>query len=374
MKKIIIIGCGFAGLAALRILSREKQARLIVIDKKTTFDFLPMLPDHIGRNISADSISVPLFKLFSNSSIELVNQQVSSIDISKKQVKTQTRVFDYDYCLVASGAQTAFYGNKSAEKFAFSLDSVKDASRLRDAIMNKDVDTCVISGAGYTGIEAAVALSVFFKKRGIKKRVILVEKATTILGPLPEWMKEYVGVVLNDLGVEVNTANTVEEVDAERLRLSNGKLYEKAVLVWVSGVKTADFIDQMAVPKCPKGRLLVDEYLRVSPACFAAGDCSCVQDAGAPLRMAVQFSISQGELSALNIRSLMLGLELKRYRPYDLGYIVPLSNNKSCGRVLGVNIKGKAGILLHYMMCLYRMPLVSNKLDLCRQLFSGRSA
>lgn len=53
MKKVIIIGGGFAGLSALSHLAKHRnEIDINLIDKKVTFDFLPAIPDIIGGRIN----------------------------------------------------------------------------------------------------------------------------------------------------------------------------------------------------------------------------------------------------------------------------------------------------------------------------------
>ena len=84
--------------------------------------------------------------------------------------------------------------------------------------------------------------------------------------------------------------------------------------------------------------------------------------------MAVQFSIHQGSFAALNILRSISGKRLRNFRPLDLGYIIPLADNCSCGKVLGINIKGKLPTLLHFLMSVYRSWGLKNKLRVLKDL------
>jgi NADH dehydrogenase FAD-containing subunit len=84
--------------------------------------------------------------------------------------------------------------------------------------------------------------------------------------------------------------------------------------------------------------------------------------------MAVQFAITQGELAAVNIINSVLGKKLKTYKPIDLGYIIPMANNYSCGIVFGLKIKGILATVFHFAMCIYRLWGVRNKTDFVKSL------
>ena len=87
--------------------------------------------------------------------------------------------------------------------------------------------------------------------------------------------------------------------------------------------------------------------------------------------MAVQFSITEGDRAAVNIIRSIKNLSLKKFKPLDLGYIIPMANNRSCGRVFGLNVKGIFSTLLHFVMCIYRSQGLKNKLGFINNLLTG---
>lgn len=368
MKKIVIIGGGFAGISALKRLRQSGLALDIsVVDKKRTFDFLPMLPDVIGRGIAPEYLSrgIGCFKP------DLINEEVVSLDLDRREAATAGRVIPYDYLLIASGSETNFYGNDQIKKFAFTLDSANDAKKLREAIKERAPQAFVISGGGYTGIEVATNLRSYLDKNKKECRVIIVERAPAILGPLPEWMKTYVGKNLDELKIEVMANTSISAIDGGRITLSDGKIIDEAMLIWAAGVKAAGFIQALKVEKNPQGRIKVDEYLRLNDSVFAAGDASFFTARNAPLRMAVQFSIAEGECAADNIIRSIKGKALRKYKPLDLGYVIPMANNRSCGRIMGIDMRGILPTVLHYLMCIYRSRGFRNKMGILSALLTG---
>ncbi|MFA5157386.1 MAG: FAD-dependent oxidoreductase [Candidatus Omnitrophota bacterium] len=373
-KKIVIIGCGFAGSTAAKILSRfKKEAEVIVIDKRQTFDFLPTIPDIIGRNIPPQSLTYPIAKLAEGLKFDFINEEVKGIDLSVNTVTTMRQNFNYDYLLIASGSETNFYGNGEIGKVAYRLDSVAAATAILEALRGKKFDSCVVAGGGYTGIEIASGLRMHFHRNALHKKITIVERAGSILGPLPEWMKAYTAHNLrNNLGVNIITDTVVDKAADGKVIFSDGRVFENTMLIWVAGVKTADFISGIGLEKNAQGRLKVDEYMKIRDNCFVAGDCANVEHRGNFLRMAVQFSIYGSVFAAGNIIRSIRGQELRKYRPIDVGYIIPMANNRSCGQVLGINVKGNAATALHFMMCIYRSQGIKNKLGLTGDLLMTR--
>ena len=369
VKKVAIIGCGFAGLAAAaRLSSRKKDLSVTVLDKNPYFNFLPMLPDVIGRGVKPEHLTYPIENLSRKSGFDFIPQEARSIDLEASGVLTAQGKYGYDYLIIACGSETNFYGNDRIRTSAFKLDDASDARRIRENVESGDFNAYLISGAGYTGIEIAANLRICLEKMKRDRPIIIVEKAPGILGPLPEWMKAFVGANLRDLKIEVRLNTSVGETGKNRVTLSDGAVFDNAMLIWAAGVKTPDCVRNLNVEKTPQGRLKVDRYLRIKDNCFSAGDTASFAQGSGSLRMAVQFAIAQGETSALNVIRSLEGKSLREYKPRDFGYIIPMANNRSCGLVLGLSITGFAPTLLHYVMCIFRSRGLARRLKMLWQL------
>ncbi|MEI6631180.1 MAG: FAD-dependent oxidoreductase [bacterium] len=371
MEKILIVGAGFAGLAASRILRRiKKEAQLTIIDKNSYSNFLPLLPDVFGRRINPNFLVWPLERL-NKIGINFINEEVTALDLAGREVSTLNSRISYDYLLLACGSETNFYGNDMVRQRALKLDDAFDARSIISSLENKGFDSCLIAGGGYTGIEISCGLRRYFQHKKIDKEIIIVERAPQILGPLPSWMRDYVSDNLSRLNIRVLTGTFIDGIKEDNIRLSSGEMLEKSLLIWAAGVRTPGFIQNLNIEKNPQGRIKVDEYLRFAQGCFAAGDVANFSYKNNFLRMAVQFAITEGELAADNIVRQIKGLPLKKYRPLDLGYVIPMANNRSCGRVMGLKFRGWLATFLHYSMCIYRSLGIKNKFGLSADLLKG---
>ena len=369
MHKIIIIGAGFAGLSAAKRLSGSNSGlRITLFDKKDSFDFLPLLPDALGRRLNPDFLACRITSLLGRQKLNFIKEEVIAVDFESKQVITSNSSYAYDFLIIASGSQTNFFGNQDAQNHAYALNSVDDAKRILNALKEDKFENFIICGGGYTGIEAASNLRLYCRKKGITAKIVIVERAPEILGSLPGWMKSYVRANLGSMGIEILVNSVIENIQKSRLKVSGNRIFEKAMLFWVPGVRTADFIQKLPVEKNPQGRIVVDEYLKFKEDCFCAGDTAFFTKKGGSLRMAVQFAIAEGDHAALNIIRRIKNLPLKKFIPRDLGYIIPMANNKSCGVVFGFNLKGVLPTLLHFIMCIYRLSGLKNKIGLVGNL------
>lgn len=372
MKRVIVIGGGFAGFSAARYLSAfSRDLKVTLIDRKDTFDFLPLLPDTVGRGIAPGFLKYPLTALNKKMGLDFICTEVKSVVSDRHIVVTDQAQLDYDYLIIASGSETNFYGDGRIRDYSYKLDNADDAQKIIRALEDPGIKSFIVSGGGYTGVEIATHIGMYFKKRSLERKVVIVERAPSLLGPLPEWMKAYVYANLKKMEIEVFPNTVVEKAEERAVTLSSKKVFNEAMLLWAAGVRTADFLQDLAAEKNPQGRLKVDEYLRVGENCFAAGDCAYVAHGNAYLRMAVQFAIMQGLCSAVNVVRSVQGLALRRYRPRDLGYIIPMANNRSCGMVLGRNVSGVAATMLHFAMCIYRSQGMKNRWGIASGLLRG---
>lgn len=361
MGDIVIIGAGFAGLEAARVFSKKRKTlgnrRVIVVDAKRTFDFVPVLPDMIGERVSRAHATLDLAEYLENKGIAFENGEVESLDLKAREIRLKSgESLGYEYVIVSAGSQTNFFGMKELEKRALKLDSSEDALMIQNTVRTYPEKAFVIVGGGYTGIELATNIVRLLKKRRVKKaRVHVVERQEDILGSLPLWMKNYCRMNLCELRIDLHTEVSIKEAGDGRLTLSSGLEISDYLLLWAAGVHTPDFVRRLAVPKDKQGRLEVDATLQFADGAFAAGDSASFVRRGKPLRMAVQFSLKEGQIAAKNIVRLCQGKKsLKKYRPLDLGFLVPMANRKACGKVLFIPVKGFLGWAFHYVMCIYR--------------------
>ncbi|MEI8350165.1 MAG: FAD-dependent oxidoreductase [Candidatus Omnitrophota bacterium] len=371
--RIIIVGAGFSGIAALvRLASAKVPLDILLIDKKETFDFLPLLPDCFARNISPRFITCELGPIALKYGARFFNKEVIALDPEKKEVITSDAVFPYDYLILASGTETNSYGNDAVKKYGYTLDSAQDAVKITAALGRNQYENFIVAGAGYSGIEVACGLRCYLNRHGKKGRIIIAERAVSILGPLPDWMKAYVSDNLRMLDIEVATGVVVERIEERSLRFSDSSNYNNSMLIWTAGVRCADFIQKLSLGKNPQGRLKVDMSLKAHESIFVAGDAACFSYGNTCLRMAVQFAITQGLFAGAQVIRSIKGLEFKEYQPFDFGYIIPMANNRACGQVMGIHLKGRLAIVLHFLMCIYRLYGWRNKVGVLKALMLSK--
>jgi len=377
MAEAVIIGGGFAGLAAARRLTRARRGiRVTLVDRKPTFDFLPLLPDIAGGRIPAGAASAPLAGLARRAGFAFRQDAIEGIDAARGRAIGQVGSYPYDALLLACGSEPDFYGSRQFREHAARLHSCGDAERLSAALAEPRLGACLVAGGGYTGLETATHLRRRFARERRPVRIIVVEAGPALLGGLPDWMRRYARDNLARLDIEVRENCRIADLAPRAVALSDGSRYEPAMAIWCAGVRAAGLTQRLPAAAGPRGRIPVSAALEADglPGLFAAGDAAAWMGPGGPLRLSVQAARMQGERAADNLVRRLRGRPLRAYRPRDPGFVLPMANGRSCGVAAGLRLRGCLPTAAHYGLCLLYLPGARRKGALLRALTMSEPA
>ncbi|MCP4049249.1 MAG: FAD-dependent oxidoreductase [bacterium] len=368
--KIIITGCGFSGINALKVLGRFSECQITVIDKRKDFIFLPLLPDVISSRIRKESVTYPINKIADKYKAVFINQAVKNINAASNQViLADNSALSYDYLLVCAGSETNFYKYENIKDSLIKLDDINDTKIIYEAVTNKAINNYLIAGGGYTSIELVSAMKKLLTVEKLDKSLYLVVRGNTILRGMPEWIQKYTIENLVKQGINIIYNTRLESFNNNKSILTSGSVYNESAVIWAAGVKCPDLIQADFLKKDIQNRVYTDKDLSVSDNIFIAGDCSKYIYKSAALRMGVSFSIRQGQTAARNIINRYKNKKTVAFVPFDFGYIIPASNEKSCGMVFVIKIKGKLATCLHYFTAVF-FSYASNKIKVFLDLTS----
>ncbi|MBN1256493.1 MAG: FAD-dependent oxidoreductase [Planctomycetes bacterium] len=371
-QRAIIIGGGFAGLAAAKRLKRELgKIEVLLIDKRTHHNFLPLLPDLVGRDFKEENLLYPLEHASQRFGFEFLNSRVKSIDLEEQKLTTVLDEIPFDFLVIATGSETDFYASVDIHKHAYTLESVDDAIKLRRALFEARGKNIVICGGGYTGVELASAVAMACRRHFLNNTITLVNIGQSLCTSLPWQFQKYISENLENLAINVKLGTTVSRAEKDVVQLENGEIIRNSLLIWVAGKTTSGIIQGLQVDKNRRGRLLVDPYLRIGKFIFAAGDVASFVHGAENLRMSVQFSLSQGHCAADNIARYLNGRPLVPFKAHDPGYVVPMANGLSCGKVMNRDLFGRLPTWLHYSMSAFRSYSPKNSYNVLRDWLSS---
>ena len=103
-KRIVIVGCGFAGLNLAKKLKKSGY-QVVILDKHNYHQFPPLFYQVASAGLEESSILFPLRKMFQNhKDFHLRKVEVKSVDTSHNVLTTSSGELDYDYLVLAHGA------------------------------------------------------------------------------------------------------------------------------------------------------------------------------------------------------------------------------------------------------------------------------
>lgn len=352
--RVVIVGGGFGGIKLARSLS-SAAIQVVLIDKNNYHTFQPLLYQVATAGLNGASIVYPFRKFFEKQDNFFFRlAEVQSVDAELQIVNTSIGPINYTYLVIATGAETNFFGNELMHKNAIALKSINDAVMLRNTILcnlenalqaqdeaqlNLLMDF-VIVGGGPTGVELAGALSelrkhVFpkdYKELNIKQMDInLIQSGDQLLKGMSAEASEQSLKFLEDYGVKVWLNRRVKAYDGQTVMLDSGEELKAQTLIWTAGVVGSP-IKGLKEENITKGnRILVDEYNQVKGYnnIFAIGDVACmindVYPDGHP--MVAQPAIQQGKLLARNLIKRLEGESQIAFNYHDQGSMATIGRN-----------------------------------------------
>jgi NADH dehydrogenase len=295
--KIVIVGGGFGGLAAIKEL-RGAAADITLIDRRNHHLFQPLLYPVATTSLGPSEIAWPIRQLVhTRPEVTTLLGAVAGVDTANRIVQIAGGpAVPFDYLILATGAQHAYFGHDDWEPFAPGLKTLEDATAMRrrlliafeKAELETDPDkrrallTFVIIGGGATGVELAGAIVElaritlkhdFRNIRPEEARVILIEAGSRVLANFTPRMSAYAERALYELGVEVELGKAVTEVNAHGVRYGDTALAAETI-IWAAGVQASPAARWIGAEADKAGRIKVNPDLSVPghPNIFAVGD------------------------------------------------------------------------------------------------------
>lgn len=331
MKRIVIVGAGFAGLWSALGAARKLDEQGV---PGTDVEIVAVNPTRYHsirvRNYEEplEQTLVPLSEVLEPAGVVSVQGTVSGIDASARRVVVDTRdtvrLIDYDRLVFAAGSKLVHPAIAGLAEHAFDVDTHAGARRLGEHLraLPARADTAgrytvIVVGAGLTGVEIAAELP--SRLAGIAGeaarggiRVILADR-TPKIGQEMGAAQPVIERAMRELGVELLPGISLKSVDAQGIELADGARIDAATVVWCGGMRASALTGQFGVALDELGRLPVDEFLRVRdvPGVFAAGDCArLLIDGERPSVMSCQHGRPMGRYAGHNVVSDLLGLDM----------------------------------------------------------------
>jgi NADH:ubiquinone reductase (H+-translocating) len=379
----VIVGGGWAGSYVARTLGKRGAT---IVSPENSMLFTALLPEAASGTLEPRHVVVPLRVMCPHS--ELVLGRAVELDFAGQRVQVETEegllTVSYRELVVALGSISRALPIPGLGDHALGFKDLADAIQLRNHVLQR-LDaadsaandshrerelTFVFVGAGYAGVEALAELSDLVRDalryypslRHAPQRWVLVDAAPAILPEIPPRLGDYAAKQLTKRGVEIRVNTTLDSVEAHAANLSSGERFPTHTVVWTAGVKANPMLEGLGLPLDDRGRVPVDELLRVKGLehVWALGDCAAVPNAATPGQVdppTSQHALRQARRLAKNIAG-----DPQPYRYRMLGQVATLGRYKGIAEVLGLRFRGFIGWFITRTYHLYQLPLFSRKL------------
>jgi NADH dehydrogenase len=346
LPKVVIVGGGFGGLK-LAMSLRNSTFQVILLDKNNYHQFQPLFYQVATAGLEPSAISFPLRKIFHGApNMSFRMGEAESVDTEIHRLYTDIGYIDYDYLVLAMGADTNYFGAKNIEYYSSPMKTVSEALYIRNKIISnyeraitiakmedrKSLMNMVIVGGGPTGVELAGAMADLrnnvlpkdYPELNFKNmKVVLIEAGPKLLGAMSEEAQRSAVRYLEKLGVEVLLSAKVLDYDGKAVSLEGRPSIETQTLLWAAGIKPNRIEGFDPSQYAGNGRMLVDEHNQLigSQRVFVLGDQCLLPEGNFPKGhpQVAQVAIQQAKNLSKNLIRLQKAQNLVPFKYKDLG-------------------------------------------------------
>jgi NADH dehydrogenase len=388
-KRIVIVGCGFAGLTLAKKL-KNKGYQVVILDKHNYHQFPPLFYQVASAGLEESSILFPLRKIFQHfDDFHIRKVEVKSVDTVFNKLETSSGEIKYDFLVLAHGATNAYFGSSSMQRYSRGMKTIAEVLDLRNSLLmnfenaltaGNDTEremlmTIVIIGGGPSGVEIAGALAEMNKYvlskdypefKEIRAKIYLVEAVDRVLSSMSEKSSVKARGFLEKMGVQVLTGTRVTGCEERTVFLDSGKSISTGMIIWTAGI-AGNSIDGFIPETFSKnGRIKVDNFNRVSgyKNVFALGDIALQTEGkyqkGHP--QVAQVAIQQAQLLAENLDRIKSNNQLKEFRYKDLGTMATVGRHLAVVELPYVSFQGVFAWFVWMFIHLMSIIGVKNKM------------
>ena len=276
-KKIIIIGCGDAGIStAVTLLRMSKDAEITIIEREKYFYPRCPLPFVIGGEIvGTKKIIKKIEDMFSGTDIKIIHDTVLSINPEENTLRTKNQVLEYDYLVMATGASSHVPPIKGSNFLGcYTLRTIEDTKKIIKRII--DSESAIVIGGGAIGLEVASA----FKNHNLD--VTVIEIMDYIMGTsFDPGFSNIIEEYLTGNGIKILKGAKVNEITERQDRkgevggvIVDRKFIPADLVVFSTGIRANSELAEDAKIKVSPHGIVINERLQTSiPNIYACGDC-----------------------------------------------------------------------------------------------------
>ena len=404
-KLAIVVGAGFAGLNAAKVLANHEGLRVFLIDHRNHHLFQPLLYQVATAGLNPSDIAVPIRIQFRDApNVEIHLGRVEGVDLARHVIFGDGHEVPFDYLILACGARHSYFGHPEWEEFAPGLKTLEQATEMRRRMLvafelaenelDPDVQraylTFVVVGGGPTGVELAgaiadisrTAMSGDFRRIDpAKAHVVLLEAAPRVLTTFSEELSERARRDLTEIGVEVRTNAKVDAIDARGVTIGSQRLDARTVF-WAAGVQAErlSITPPLETDRASRIKVSGDYSIPGYPKVFVIGDMASLEIAPGHLVPGVApAAIQAGQHAARMILCDLVGDPRRPFVYNDKGTMATIGKSRAVGQIGRVQLTGRIAWFAWLLIHVYQLIGFRNRLAVLfnwawNYMFSRRQA
>lgn len=388
-KNILILGAGYGGVHVAKKLAKKykknNNVEITLIDKNPFHTLMTELHEVAGGRVHPESVQIELSKIFARTKVNVVTDLIEKVDTDNKTVKTTHGNYTYDYLVVGTGSEPAFFGVPGVKENGFTLWSFEDAMKIRHHVQKmfklaakerneakrKEMLTFVVAGSGFTGIEMAGEL-LEWKTRLAKEhnvdenevRLMVVEAMGTILNMLDRKQADKAEKYMVKKGITILKNSPIVEVAPNKIVLKSGEEIETNTLIWTCGIQANEEVKEYGLETARAGRLATNEFMQAvnKEDVFVVGDLNYYEEEeGKGTPQIVEAAIQTGDVIAKNIIALMdKKKDLTKFKSNYHGFMVSIGGKYCVANLAGIKLAGFFAMIMKHLVNLHYLWGVNN--------------
>ncbi|MBM7708464.1 NAD(P)/FAD-dependent oxidoreductase [Enterococcus lemanii] len=381
-KNIVVVGAGYAGVAATKFLAKklkkDHDVQITLIDRHSYHTMMTELHEVAGGRVEPEAIQYDLQRLFCRKkNVQLVTDTVTSIDKEKKVVTTKQGSYAFDYLILGMGGEPNDFGTPGVKDHGFTLWSFEDSIRIRehilktvakaaiepDAQVRRAMLTFVVCGSGFTGIEMIGEL-IDWKDRLAKDYKLdpseislkVVEAMPTILNMLDRNDAAKAERYLKAKNVDLVLNAPIVEVTKDHIILKDGSTIPTHTLIWTAGVKGTTDAADFGLEASRGNRLVANEFMEAKgyedKNIYIIGDLVFYEEfPNTPTPQIVQAAEQTGHTAAANIVADIKGGEKHPFKGNYQGFMVSIGAKWGVANLFNkIHLSGFLAIIMKHIV------------------------
>lgn len=396
-RNIVILGAGYGGVHASKILSKKykknNDVEITLIDRNPVHTLMTELHEVAGGRVEADSVQVDLRKIFHGTKVNIVTEEVKNVDVNNQVLVTEFGEYKYDYLILGTGSEPAYFGVPGVEEHGFSLWSLDNAIKIRHHIENmfklaskerneekrQAMLTFAVAGAGFTGIEMIGEL-IEWKKKLCREynvdqndvKLIVIEALENILNILDDKMALKAEKYMIKQKVEILKNSAITEVTPNQVSLKDGRKISTRTLIWTCGVQGNSFNENIGLSLTDRGRINTNEFMQSldKENVYVVGDAAFLEEGKAKgLPQIVEAALQTAETATHNIIADIAKTEKKAFKSNYHGFMVSIGSHYAVADVSGMKLTGFFATAMKHLVNLHYLFGVGGLYLIFRYLF-----